>query len=307
MRHQLPSMARQKTYLLAPNFRFKPQSGPIALGNLITDPLRPHRALTTVDADYLQANYPRIETITEQDHALSRATGHDISVGVWAQFVQTVCAKTSGQRNSTAQTSYTMDSLEAMYFVTDPSLEEIEARLKVPRVHGFVKASSFPGLRKPVYMVTGLMIAKGFVARQETRESTGAQVEANGTVPMPGSDVRLGVKLSKSTYNTQSDAWRVIEDIVFAYQLLKIEIKGWKGTKLQYNELRHKAAYLSRDEEYDEDDEDEEDDEEDTFDQVTIDAVTVDNLSPSGNTGGNTVVEIGESDAKVICISTRDA
>ncbi|KAM0520748.1 hypothetical protein ACHAPE_003146 [Trichoderma viride] len=226
-------------------------------------------------------------------------------MGVWTQFVQTVCAKFSGQRNSTAQTSYTMDSLETMYFIADPSLEEIEARLKVPRVQGFVKANSFPGLRKPVYMVTGLMIARGFAAREETGESVGAQIEAIGTTPMLASDARLGAKVSKSTYNTHSDAWRVVEDIVFAYQLLKIEIKGWKGTKLKYDELRHKAAYLSRDEEYDEDDEDE-DDEDDTFVQVTIDALTVDNLSPSGKTGGNTVVELGASDAKIICISTRD-
>lgn len=299
-------MARQKTYILAPNFRFKPQSGPIALGNLITDPLRPHRALTAIDADSLEAKYPRIETITEQDHALNRATSHDVSMGVWTQFVQTVGAKISGQRNSTAQTTYTMDSLETMYFITDPSLEEIEARLKVPRVQGFVKASSFPGLRKPVYMVTGLMIAKGFAAREETGKSTGAQVEANGTVPTPAGDVGLGANLSKSTENTQSDAWRVSEDIVFAYQLLKIEVKGWKGTQLKYDELRHKAAYLSRDEEYDEDEEGEDDDEDDGFDQVTIDAVTADNLSPSGNTGGNTVVELGDSDAEVICISARD-
>lgn len=299
-------MARQKTYILAPNFRFKPQSGPIALGNLITDPLRPHRALTAIDADSLKAKYPRIETITEQDHALNRATSHDVSMGVWNQFVQTVGAKISGQRSSTAQTTYTMDSLETMYFITDPSLEEIEARLKVPRVQGFVKASSFPGLRKPVYMVTGLMIAKGFAAREETGKSTGAQVEANGNVPTPAGDVGLGANLSKSTENTQSDAWRVSEDIVFAYQLLKIEVKGWKGTQLKYDELRHKAAYLSRDEEYDEDEEGEDDDEDDGFDQVIIDAVTADNLSPSGNTGGNTVVELGESDAEVICISARD-
>lgn len=300
------TMARQQTYLLAPSFRFKPKTGPIALGNLITDPLRPHRALTAIDADSLKANYPRIETITEQDHALNRATSHDVSTGVWSQFVQTICAKVSVQRNSTAQTSYTMDSLETMYFITDPSLAEIEARLKVPRVQGFVKASNFPGLRKPVYMVTGLMIAKGFTAREETGKSTSAQVVATGTIPTPASGARLGAKLSKSTNNTQSDAWRVIEDIVFAYQLLKIEIKGWKGTKLKYDELRHKAAYLSRDEEFDEDEDGEDDDENDTFGQLTIDALTVDNLSPSGYTGGNTVVELGEGDAKIVCISTRD-
>ena len=58
-------MARQPTYLLAPNFHFKPGTGPIVLGNIIADPLRPHRALTTVDAAIVKATYPRIETITD--------------------------------------------------------------------------------------------------------------------------------------------------------------------------------------------------------------------------------------------------
>lgn len=43
------------------------------------------------------------------------------------------------------------------------------------------------------------------------------------------------------------DAFRVEDDIVFAYQLIKIEVKGWKGDRVELDELRHKAAYLSTD------------------------------------------------------------
>ncbi|RFU73339.1 hypothetical protein TARUN_8913 [Trichoderma arundinaceum] len=305
-------MAHQPTYLLAPNFRFKPNSGPIALGSLITDPLRPHRALTVIDADSLKAKYPRIETIAEQDYASSRETSHNVSMAVWAQFVQTVSAKISGQRSSTVQTSYTMDSLETMYFVNDPSLEEIEARIKVPRVQAYVKASSFPGLRKPVYMVTGLMVARGFTGQEGIGKRRGAEVEASGSIPTPAGDVGLGANLSKSIDNTQSNTWKVTEDIVFAYQLLKIEIKGWKGTKLKYDELRHKAAYLSRDDESDEDEEGDEEEEEDDDDdddvsgKVLVNVVTADNLTLSNNADGNAVVELGDRNTKIICISTYD-
>ncbi|KAL7793614.1 hypothetical protein V8C37DRAFT_378459 [Trichoderma ceciliae] len=298
-----PAMASQPTYLLAPNFRFKPDTGPIALGNIITDPLRPHRALTAIDADSLRANYPRIETITEYDYALSRATSQGVSMAVWTQFVQTVSAKISGQRNSQAQASYAMDSLETMYFVTDPSLGEMEARLRVPRVQAFVKADSFPGLRKPVYMVTGLMIAKGFTAQEEKGNYKSSEVEAGGSVPTPAGDVGLGADLASSMDNTQSHTWKVREDIVFAYQLLKIEIKGWKGTKLKYDELRHKAAYLSRDDESDEDDEDDEDY---ISGQVMVSVVTADSLSISDSAVGSAALELGESDGKIICISASD-
>jgi hypothetical protein len=79
-------MTQQWTYLLAPSFRFKPNGGPIGLGNLIADPLRPHRALTTVDEAKLKSTYPRIETVTEQGRETSHSTGGEVSMAVWPNF-----------------------------------------------------------------------------------------------------------------------------------------------------------------------------------------------------------------------------
>jgi len=294
-------MTQQPTYLLAPNFHFKPGTGPIALGNIIADPLRPHRALTTADAGTLKATYPRVETITDYDRSMTRGTSRDVSMAVWAQFVQTVSAKVSGERGTSVHTNYTMDTLETAYFVTDPPLEEIEARLKVPRVQAVVKAGSIPGFRQPVYMVTGLMIAKGFAVLQERGKHRTGEVEVSGNVPTPAGDVRLGANLTKSANTEESDMWKVGEDIVFAYQLLKIEVKGWKGTKIEYDELRHKAAYLSKDDEDDEDD-----DEDEITGQVTVSVASVDNISVSRSIGGITTVELGEGESKITCISAVD-
>lgn len=49
---------------------------------------------------------------------------------------------------------------------------------------------------------------------------------------------------------------------MFAYQLLKIEFKGRKADRVEYDELRHKATYLGKDDEEDTDEEEEEDVEE---------------------------------------------
>lgn len=41
-------MSPRSTYIRTPNFDFKPGTGPIALGNLIADPMSPHHPLITV-------------------------------------------------------------------------------------------------------------------------------------------------------------------------------------------------------------------------------------------------------------------
>jgi hypothetical protein len=235
---------------------------------------------------------------------MTRGTGRDISMAVWAQFVQTISAKVSGERGANMRTSYTMDAVETAYFVTDPPLEEIEARLKVPRVQAVIKGGSMLALRQPVYMVTGLMIAKGFAIMQERGSHSTSEVDVSGSVPTPAGNVGLGGNLVKSNKTEESDTWKAGEDIVFAYQLLKIEVKGWKGTKIVYDELRHKAAYLSKDDEDDE--EDEEDDEDEITGQVTANVACVDNIPVPRSISGITTAELGEGESKITCISVVD-
>ncbi|CAI7619331.1 unnamed protein product [Penicillium viridicatum] len=275
-------MAQQPTYILAPNFHFKPGTGPIALGNIISHPLQPHRALTTVDTATLDKAYPRVEIFTEYERSITRGNHRGVSISVWAEFLQTVSGKVSGGYGSDVQSSYTMDSLETIYFIADPPIEEIQARLKVPRVQAVTKVNRIPGFRMPVYMVTGLMIAKGF-----------------GNAPSPVGQVGAGANLAKSTSTEEADKWRAGEDIVFAYQLLKIEVKGWKGDRVEYDELRHKAAYLSND------DEEETDEEEDGVEEVLISPANASTLPSQNNTGGVTVTEVGEGESRVNCISTH--
>lgn len=294
-------MVQQPTYLLAPNFQLKP-GGPILLGNIIADPLRPHRPLTTIDASTLKATYPRIETITYDDRTVTRRSSHDASMAVGAQIARIISAKVSGTRGSSVHTNYTMDAVETAYFVTDPPLEEIETRLKVPRVQTVLKAGRMPGLRQPVYMVTGVMVAKGLAVLQEKGKHGAGEVEAGGNAPTPAGDVGVGANLSKSGDMEESDTWKTQEDIVFAYQLLKIEVKGWKGTRIEYDELKHKAAFLSQDQEDDE----EEDDEDEITGQVIASLVSVDNLAVPRSTVEIPEVNLGEGGSKIIFISVID-
>jgi hypothetical protein len=220
--------------------------------------------------------------------------------------METVSTKVSGERGVSLHTSYTMDALETSYFVQDPPLEELEARLKVPRVQAVLKSGRIPSLRQPVYMVTGQMVAKGFAAQQDRAKNLSGEVEASASVPTPGGEVGLGASIGASSSMEDSDSWKTSEDIVFAYQLLRIELKGWKGTRIEYDEFRHKAAYLGKeDSEDDGDDDGQGDDDEDTVQVVAIRA-DVDNMPISRHAGKVETVELGEGETKITCISTID-
>lgn len=290
-------MTRQLTYILAPNFRIKAGSSVISLGNIVADPLRAHRPLTTVEDSYLATDYPRIETISDYERNITRSQSSEISAAVWSQFIQTISAKVSGSRGTNCESNYSMDVLETRYFVTDPKLEEIESRIKAPRVEAIINSGWLPRQRRPVYMVTGIMIAKGFSAYIQRGKQHSYEIEASGTVPTAGVD--LGIQGGRSHNVGDSDSWTGGEDIVFAYQLLKIEVKGWKGDRVEYDELRHKAAFLGSED----DDEDIAEDVDHMEGPVSIRRTGSDDLQSSYSSSELIVsrFEAGENAVECIC------
>lgn len=281
-------MTRQQTYILAPNFRIKAGSNVISLGNIVADPLRAHRPLTTVEDNYLATNYPRVEMVSEYERNITRSQSSGISAAVWSQFVQTMSAKVSGTRGTNCESKYSMNVLETRYFATDPELEEIESRIKAPRVEAIINSGWLPRQRRPVYMVTGIMIAKGLSASIQRGKQNSYEVEVGGNVPAAGVD--LGIQGGRSHSVGDSDSWTAGEDVVFAYQLLKIKVKGWKGNRVKYDELRHQGALLGI-----------EDDDEDVAEDVdhTEGAVSICRAG---------LVELQESDsAAELIVSRREA
>lgn len=237
-------MARNLTYLLTPNFTFKPHTGPISLGSIIADPFRPHRVLSAIDSQTLAQRYPRVETCTESPRFVKREAGRDIGISVWAHVLHSIGGSLSGQHARHVSSEYNIDSLETEYFLEDPDQAEIEQRVAAPRVRAAMMPSGL-GLPQPVYMVTGIKIAKGLsvVTKTAKKDSTGFE---NGipTKPLPtlgAADFRIAAG------TTSADSWKTGDDVVFAYQLLKIELKGWKSRTLLFDEFRPKAAFLGID------------------------------------------------------------
>jgi hypothetical protein len=239
-------MATQLTYLIAPNHRFRAHDGPIRLGYLIADPTRPHRALSELPDSTLKDKYPQIERVPETKHDVTRGAGSSLGGSVFARFAQVVKLEISGSKTSERESSYTMDGLQTEYFLKDPDDTEIQSRISEPRVKSYMQPK--PWLpRKPVYMVSGIMIAQGLVLRSSRNESQQGSANAGGTAPTPAGGLDLGAGVSGHRATSDFDEHHIAVDIVFAYQLLKIRYKTL-SSKVDMDEFRPKDGFQGVDE-----------------------------------------------------------
>lgn len=234
----------QPTFLLAPKLSFKPSDTALQLGNIVSDSRRPHRILTSLDPLALadRSRYPPIETSTDISRAITRGKGRDVSVAIWARFVEFLNAGVSGHAAAHVSAAYTAESLVTERFAQDPYPDEIAVRVAEPRVRCILKGNYF-SRAQPVYMITGRIIAKGLVVSNEATQLTSASVNAEADVSGTAG-ISLGAQLGGVVNKERRDDWTAGEDRVFAYELLKIEFKGWRTKRISVDEFVPRDALL---------------------------------------------------------------
>ncbi|KAB2573014.1 hypothetical protein DBV05_g8307 [Lasiodiplodia theobromae] len=280
-------MALVKTYLLAPNFNFRPD-GPIALGNIIADPFQPHRVLTKANTGTAQTE---VETVFEDDFVTHRGAGQGVSVSVWAQFLANVGINLGTDFSKETNTEYNMTSLKTTYFKSEPSEQELHQRVNVPRVRNVLQSGHIRSC--PVYMVSGIKIAENF--EMATKRSVHKGINAGASAPV-AEGVSLGGNVELTRDQSQRDSFRARQDVVFAYQLLEIRLKGWKEKTLETKEFRSKAAFLG------DKDEKEPEIEVEVADATanSFSALDRKDISPKA-------VEVSDGEEACVCISFPDA
>ncbi|KAI1320649.1 hypothetical protein F5Y16DRAFT_82320 [Xylariaceae sp. FL0255] len=245
-----PKFVQNPTYLLAPNWTFVPD-GPIALGNLIADPFRPHIALkkapiqddgTTDNTTTTALLPPAIQRVSEEKWRLHLGTKLNLSTSLWANFTQLISAKVSGKHAKHTSITYSTRELETVYYTELPSAAFINSLTKDPVVHDLMRLDN--PFSRPVYMITGLKIAKGFALEAQTSRENGGEVGASGPVggPVP---VSVGAEIGISVGNDEKGSFKSGTDIIFAYQLVRLAAKGWKEKALSVSEYAPSAAFLS--------------------------------------------------------------
>lgn len=225
-----------KTYLLAPNFTFEPD-GPIRIGNIIADPFYPAKPLST------PTQLPLTTTHIDSDCSFSKDDNKSLRGSIWAQFLQNVNGNISHRVSKDTLFEYAIDSLETIRIKEDPSDEEVTERVKEPRVQAAIKAGLSGAA--PVYMITGLKVAKGFRLNKQVTTSTRKTSISLG-IPITGG-VRVGADVSDSHSESTSESFQSGSSIIFAYQLHVIARKRWWQKNVGVDIYASKSAFLNTD------------------------------------------------------------
>ncbi|GJC88680.1 hypothetical protein ColLi_11518 [Colletotrichum liriopes] len=235
-----------KTYILAPNFTYKP-NGPIQIGSIIADPFRPAKSLSQLTVP------PVVETVVESNHEASRQTGRSLKLSLWAHVLNVAGAGIGASGTRDAADSISIERLETRYLAQDPADDdpELALRLREPRVQAAIMAGLYG--RAPVYLVSGVKIARGLSVRSEMGRAAGGSLRA--TVPAAqavGFDIGAEVEGERRRIKTSSFTGGD-EDVLFAYQVHVIKAKGRKTRERVVVDVFESDAAFLHDDDDDED------------------------------------------------------
>jgi hypothetical protein len=230
-------MAAIPTYVLSPNFTYHPNTS-ICMGDIVLDPIDPTKPLSSA------TNLPPIESHIDYDIQLNKQTSRSFEGTIWAKFLQVADAKLSGGLSSNILAKYTIDRLETVYFRKQPTDEEVAERASEPRVRAAMDSGIFG--RRPVYMISGLKIARGFRLNSFDGQLAHAEIKGGGQV---SADASIGGGGGYTGSDDVQQSYRTGSDIVFAYQLHIIGYKGWRHKTVDVSIYKPKAAFLNEEDE----------------------------------------------------------
>ncbi|CAD0111270.1 unnamed protein product [Aureobasidium uvarum] len=230
-------MAILKTYLLAPNFTTHLGAN-VQLGTIIANPFRPSKWIGKIPL------HIETDTHVEYDRSISPGVSASMHVNAFAKFLETASGTIGLQKDKTILDHYTMDSLETISYKRDITDDEAAEMVRANSNLQEVMKSGILG-SVPIYIVTGLKVAKGFHLTSEVTKSKGANIGAD--IPITD-QVSAGAELSVSQTKTLSEQSSTAQDIVFAYQLHAVANKGyWKKRRVDIDIYAPKAAALGKD------------------------------------------------------------
>jgi long-subunit fatty acid transport protein len=137
-----------------------------------------------------------------------------------------------------------MDTLETISYKRDITDDEAARMVNTNTKIQHAMKNSILG-DAPVYIVTGLKIAKGFHLTSEFAKNKGFNIGA--AIPIT-EEIAAGADFDVSHSKTFNEQSSTAQDIVFAYQLHAVANKGWwKKRRVNVDVYAPKAAALGSD------------------------------------------------------------
>ena len=232
----------KKTYFLTPSFNYAPPPiGSIKLGNIIANPASPHRPLNP-KATLIPPPADSIQTTFQNDWKSTLSKSNSASIGLYAKFLSLILgaganASVNWDREDASQ--YAFKKLETTFF--DPLDVEgyLANAMEAPNVKRFIEKSR---IRKPVYMVTGLKIARGGRIKSSKIRGHGGAVSIGLDGTALAAPVEVGPEVEIQRERGEAVEWNTEDDFVFAYRLSKIKVKR-RAEKIREEEYVKGALY----------------------------------------------------------------
>lgn len=227
-----------KRYFLPPDFdNPPPPDGPLSLGHILVDrldpaPLNPD-SIKTIAKPY--SSYKKGFTAT-------RGQLRQGKYGVWAQILEAVGfgGELSVKCDKNTSDTFTIKQLDTTFF--NPDQKYVEESMREDAVDAWMKAKSY---RKPVYMITGLKVARGASMNVANTSERSGKLDLGIDLTPAAIPVRVGPVIEGSKTEEERTAFDASSDFVYAFRLRKIWYEGDKTTV--QHEPDNKGAMLGED------------------------------------------------------------
>jgi hypothetical protein len=223
-------MKKLKTYRLAPN-TYYPPGGSLAIGRILSDPDDPSSCLNTSSPVAFADS--EIQKSWKTDWKSEKSRIHSGVISIWARFLQVIGldAEASVNWGTQKRDAYEFGRLDIEF--VDPGREKIEEAMRAAsQVDAYIKSSEFSS---PVYMITGVMIARGAAIAETRSNELGTHMRAGFDGTPAGAPAGGGPEVTLSSKSVDGVSYGGSSDFVFAYRLREIVYeKGFMQSKPYY-------------------------------------------------------------------------
>ncbi|KAI4599468.1 hypothetical protein KJ359_001910 [Pestalotiopsis sp. 9143b] len=223
------------TYIPSPNWDIPADSKLVVLGRIIEDPKDPESQVP--ESAVLPIPPSAVQDGEKIDWETNLAKVRAGTIGLWAKCMQVLSGSMSYSQLKSSLENHKFSELETSYFRPDERL--LAQALEDRGAQAYFQVHHW---RKPVYLITGIKIARGASVSTENRVTRSLQAELKADATSTGVNIEVGPEASLVNEKKTGISYGGSTDYIFAYQLTRIKPKN-KGKDHKSDKFVKGALY----------------------------------------------------------------
>ncbi|KAI0140284.1 hypothetical protein BJ166DRAFT_542639 [Pestalotiopsis sp. NC0098] len=223
------------TYLPSPNWDIPATSDVVVLGRIIKDPKDPQSRVP--GSGVLPVPSSAIYEGEKTDWETNLEKMRSGTIGLWAKCMQFISGGMSFSQLKSSLEDHKFAVLETSYILPDEVY--LAQAVEDAGVQAYLQVHHW---RKPVYMITGIKIAKGASVSTESRSAKSIEGEVKVDATTVGANVEAGPEAKWDSEKKRGISYGGSSDYIFAYQLTRMMPKQ-KGTRFKNHKFVTGALY----------------------------------------------------------------